>query len=187
MVDVVRRALSLGAVLAVAIAPSRPEAQVREGGSAHEFTLPGIEGGVIEMKAFAGKPVLVVNTASFCGFTYQYEALQKLHDRYHARGFTVIGVPSNDFYQEKRSDAEVKAFCETSFGIDFPMSSITTVTGRNATPLFAWFAKVKGAPRWNFTKYLVAPDGSLAGRWGSTTDPDDKAIVGAIERFLPAA
>lgn len=187
MADPIRRALGMGAALAMALAPAKPRAAVKQGATAHDFTLPGIEGGPIAMKDFAGKPVLVVNTASFCGFTYQYEGLQRLYDRYHERGLVVLGVPSNDFRQEKGSAAEVKSFCETTFGVEFPMTDILSVSGRNAHPLFAWFAQQKGPPRWNFTKYLVAPDGTLAGMWGSTTDPDSRTITTAVERLLPGA
>ncbi|MEO1469485.1 MAG: glutathione peroxidase [Pseudomonadota bacterium] len=143
------------------------------------------DGEMIRLADFAGRPVLVVNTASRCGFTYQYDALQALYDRYRERGLVVLGVPSDDFNQELSSEAEVKNFCAVNFAIDFPMTAITPVRGTAAHPFYAWIRHETGAgPRWNFHKYLVGPDGALAGAWSSKTDPMAEAITGPIRRFL---
>ena len=156
--------------------------------NAHEYEFRAIGGGALPMRVFAGKAVLIVNTASKCGFTPQYAGLQELWKRYRDRGFVVLGVPSNDFgAQEPGSNAEIKKFCETSFNVDFPLTSKETVIGANAHPLYRWIAGELGEdalPRWNFHKYLIAPDGSLAGTWPSRVTPHSAEIVQAIEQVL---
>ncbi|MCL5777355.1 glutathione peroxidase [Limibaculum sp. FT325] len=156
---------------------------------AHDFSFPGIEGGEIRLADFAGRPVLVVNTASRCGFTYQYDGLQALYDRYRDRGLVVLGVPSDDFGgQELATEAEVKEFCEVNFGLDFPMTAITTVKGTGAHPFYAWARATLGAekaPGWNFHKYLVAPDGSLVDAFPTRVEPGDPRLTAAIEALLP--
>jgi len=157
--------------------------------TAHDFQFTAIDGEPLAMSAFAGKPVLLVNTASFCGFTPQYEGLQALWERYRDRGLVVLGVPSNDFgNQEPGSEQEIKAFCETRFDVDFPLTEKYSVAGGHAHPLYKWIAAELGedmAPRWNFHKYLIAPDGSLAGAWPSQVKPDSDAVVAAVEATLP--
>lgn len=137
---------------------------------------------------YAGQVVLIVNTASFCGFTPQYRALEQLHERYRARGFAVLGFPSNDFSQEPGSNAEIAELCEGTFGVRFPMFAKSSVAGPNANPLFAQLARASGsAPRWNFHKYLLGRDGRLIGAWPSAVAPDDMRLVTAIEKGLEAA
>ena len=134
---------------------------------------------------YRGKVLLVVNTASFCGFTPQYEGLEKLHARYKDRGLVVLGFPSNDFAQEKGSNKEIADFCENTFGVKFPMFGKSAVRGRDANPLFRQLAERSGqAPAWNFHKYLVARDGTVAASYGSKTTPDDRALLRALEREL---
>jgi glutathione peroxidase len=153
--------------------------------SGYDYSFRKIDGGDLPLSAWRGKPVLVVNTASECGFTPQYAGLEKLWLRYRDQGFVLLGVPSNDFgAQEPGSDVEIKNFCTTNFKIDFPLAAKEPVTGAKAHPFYQWVAKESAAPRWNFHKYLVAPDGSLAGAWPSRTAPDDPAITGAIEAAL---
>jgi glutathione peroxidase len=134
--------------------------------------------------------VLVVNTASFCGFTPQYEDLEALWKRYRDRGVVVIGVPSNDFgQQEPGSAAEIKQFCESKYSVDFPLTEKQQVIGPKAHPFFRWISTElgeAGAPRWNFHKYLVGPDGSLEGAWPSSVRPTDRAVTGEIDRLLKA-
>lgn len=158
-------------------------------GAAHGFSFTSIEGEPLPLNAFAGRPVLVVNTASLCGSTYQYAALQRLWETYGPRGLVVLGVPSNDFGgQEPGSNQEIKTFCEVNFEVDFPLTEKVHVTGPASHPLFAWFRQELGqaaGPRWNFHKYLIAPDRRLAGAWPSAVDPDDARITAAIERLLP--
>jgi glutathione peroxidase len=139
--------------------------------------------------AYAGKVVLVVNTASKCGFTPQFEALEALHSRYEGQGFAVLGFPSGDFKdQEFEDEAQIREFCTLTYGVKFPMFEKVHVVGEAATPLYRQLAAAAGeAPAWNFHKYLVGRDGRLVASWGSKTVPDDPAIVAAIETALAAA
>ena len=153
--------------------------------NAYDFSFRKIDGGDLPLSAWRGKPVLVVNTASECGFTPQYAGLEKLWQRYRDKGFVLLGVPSNDFgAQEPGSDAEIQNFCTARFKVDFPMAGKEPVTGAKAHPFYQWVAKEGGAPKWNFHKYLIAPDGSLAGTYPSKVGPDDAALTGAIEKAL---
>ncbi len=156
--------------------------------SAADFTLRSIDGTMLPLKQFAGHPVLLVNVASACGFTPQYAGLQKLHEKYGAKGLVVLGVPSNDFgAQESGSEKEIKQFCETSFGVNFPMAAKEHVVGGNAHPLYRWIAEQLGeggAPRWNFHKYLISKDGELLEAWGSRTTPEAPEVTAAIEKAL---
>jgi glutathione peroxidase len=135
---------------------------------------------------YAGKVVLVVNTASQCGYTPQYEGLEALHRKYRDRGLVVLGFPSNDFGgQEPGSNQEIAAFCVNQYAIDFPMFAKTRVRGREANPLFAELARATGAePRWNFHKYLVARDGKRVLSFDTRVAPGDPKLVGAIEKLL---
>ncbi|MDB5752521.1 MAG: putative glutathione peroxidase [Ramlibacter sp.] len=134
---------------------------------------------------YAGRVLLVVNTASFCGFTPQYAALEKLHARYQGAGLVVLGFPSNDFNQEKGSNREIADFCENTFGVKFPMFGASAVRGRDANALFRELAARSGrAPLWNFHKYLVGRDGEVIADYGSITRPDDPALVRALEQAL---
>lgn len=155
--------------------------------SAHDFEFRSIDGDPLPMKGYAGKAVLVVNTASFCGFTPQYADLEALWRRYKDRGLVVLGVPSNDFGgQEPGSAGEIKAFCET-YDVSFPLAEKQKVVGGDAHPFYRWIAAELGegaAPRWNFHKYLVAPDGSLAGAWPSRVRPTDREVTQAVDRAL---
>lgn len=150
----------------------------------HRFA--NIDGGIHDMSAWEGKPVLVVNTASQCGFTYQYEGLQKLYDVYKDRGLVVLAVPSDDFNQELASAEEVKEFCEISFGLDMPMTDITHVIGQQAHPFYRDVAARTGfVPQWNFNKVLIGPDGAVVETWGSRVRPMSGKVTSAIERLLP--
>ncbi|PPR31693.1 MAG: Hydroperoxy fatty acid reductase gpx1 [Alphaproteobacteria bacterium MarineAlpha9_Bin6] len=157
--------------------------------NAHDFDFESIDGAPMAMENYTGKVVLLVNTASFCGFTPQYTALQSLWQNYRDRGLVVLGVPSNDFGgQEPHAESDIKDFCVTNFGVDFPMTTKQHVIGPNAHPLYKWIVNEAGedsAPRWNFHKYLIGPDGELAGLWPSRVNPTDAEIVGAIEPLLP--
>lgn len=134
---------------------------------------------------YSGKVVLVVNTASFCGFTPQYKSLEALHARYQDRGLVVLGFPSNDFSQESGSNKEIADFCESTFGVKFPMFTKTSVRGTGASPLFRQLAASTGkAPGWNFHKYLVARDGVSVRSFSSSADPASPAFVAEIEKQL---
>lgn len=155
---------------------------------AYDFSFTGIDGTPMPLAQFKGGPVLVVNTASQCGFTPQYRELQSLWEKYRDRGLTVIGVPSNDFgHQEPGSDAEIKKFCDSNYAIDFPLSTKESVVGGDAHPFYQWAAKEAGegaAPHWNFHKYLIGPYGELAGAYPSQVKPLDRAITDDIERLI---
>ena len=135
---------------------------------------------------YAGQVLLIVNTASKCGYTPQYEGLEALHQRYGAQGFAVLGFPSNDFRgQEPGSEKEIQEFCTLTYGVKFPMFEKVAVTGDKATPLYASLAKATGtAPGWNFHKYLIGRDGRVVANFPSKVSPDDPAVVAAIEREL---
>src|SRR5262249_8416547 len=157
--------------------------------SAHDFSFPAIDGGTLHLADFSDKCVLVVNTASECGYTPQYAGLQQLWRRYRERGLVVLGVPSNDFgAQEPAAEPTIQSFCQTNYGVDFPMTAKQTLIGASAHPFYRWIAAELGedaAPRWNFHKYLVATDGSLAGLWPSNIEPLAPEITAAIEAALP--
>jgi glutathione peroxidase len=134
---------------------------------------------------YSGRVLLVVNTASFCGFTPQYEGLEKLHAKYRDRGLVVLGFPSNDFSQESGSNKEIADFCENTFGVKFPMFAKTAVRGSDANPLFRELARQTGrAPLWNFHKYLIGRDGKVVANYSSLTRPDDAALLRTLEQQL---
>jgi len=134
---------------------------------------------------YAGKVVLVVNTASYCGYTKQYEGLEKLNAKYGARGLVVLGFPSNDFKQESSNAKEIADLCYNTYGVKFPMFSTSVVSGPNANPLHASLAKLTGKePKWNFTKYLIGRDGKVIEHFPSKVAPEDPALVSKIEAAL---
>lgn len=148
-------------------------------------TFSSIDGGTISIEDWRGHPVLVVNTASRCGFTHQYDDLQALQDRYADEGLIVLAVPSNDFRQELGSNDEVKDFCEVNFNLTLPMTVISPVRGPEAHPFYRQLAETAGfVPEWNFNKVLIRPDGSVADTWRSATSPMAPAITGPIESLL---
>ena len=148
-------------------------------------TFPSIDGGTLALDDWRGRPVLVVNTASRCGFTPQYDGLQALYDRYRDRGLIVLAVPSDDFRQELSTAAEVREFCEVNFGLDIPMTDITVVTGPRAHPFYAWLRQTHGfQPAWNFNTVLIGPDGDLVATWGSMARPESQAVTARIEPLL---
>jgi glutathione peroxidase len=179
MADASRRSL-LATPLLMAAAPGNTDAWA--------FRMPSLEGGEIDLAAWRGRVLLVVNTASFCGFTPQYAALQRVHEAHQARGLTVLGVPSNDFNQESADNAAIREFCDAQFGIDFPMAAPSHVKGPRAVPLFRWLAAEGGGePRWNFHKYLVARDGRAVRGFATRIDPEGAEMQRAIDAALSAA
>ena len=148
-------------------------------------TFESIDGGIIDTNDWRGKPYLIVNTASKCGFTRQYAPLQKLYDRFHDQGLQMIAVPSDDFNQELDTDQEVKTFCELTYGIDMPMSVTTSVKGDKAHPFFKSLKEGSGfVPSWNFNKILIDANGELVQTWGSTTNPMSAKIISAVKSTL---
>lgn len=181
MADVSRRCVLAAPLLMAATAT----AAAAPAGSVFDFRLDSLDGGPLSLADFTGKALLVVNTASFCGFTPQYEGLQKLHERYQSRGFAVIGVPSNDFHQESSDASKIREFCETVYGITFPLSSMSHVRGPQAIPLFAWLAaRAGGPPRWNFHKYLVARDGVSVRAFATAVEPDSAVLLRGVAAAL---
>ena len=153
--------------------------------AADGFRFASIDGGEIDLVDWRGKPVLVVNTASLCGYAGQFDALQDLQDRYGDAAL-ILAVPSGDFDQELASEKEVKDYCTLTFDITLPMTEITHVRGPEAHPFYDWVKAETGfVPRWNFNKVLIAPDGTIAGTWGAGVKPESAAIAGRIEAMLP--
>ena len=156
--------------------------------TAHDFSFISIDGGDLPLANYKGKVVLLVNTASMCGFTSQYEGLQSLWSDYKDRGLVVLGVPSDDFGGQELDTAEqVKSFCAINYGIDFPMADITVVKGPNAHPYFKWVAHVYGnlaVPRWNFHKHVIDPHGRLVDWFAPTTSPKSNRLRSSIETAL---
>ena len=150
------------------------------------LVFPSIDGGTLDLAAFRGGPVLVVNTASRCTNTPQYDGLQALWERYRDRGLTVVGMPSRSFGQELDSAQAVKAFCELNFAIDFPMTGLVEVRGPGAHPFFVLAAAQGYAPQWNFHKLLLDREGRIVAQFDTQTEPDDPKLVAAIEALLPA-
>ena len=153
----------------------------------YDFNIEGINGELINFKEYKNKAVLVVNTASYCGFTNQYEQLQKLWDNYKSKGLVVLGVPSNSFNQEKKNNDEVKEFCEVNFNINFPLTTITEVKGDNAHEIFKWAKKNYGKsaiPKWNFHKILINKEGKIEDTFASFTKPMSSKLTKKIEGIL---
>lgn len=154
-------------------------------GAAETFRFASIDGGEIDLADWAGKPILVVNTASLCGFADQFGGLQDLHDRFGTQAL-ILAVPSDDFNQELASEAEVKEYCAMTFDITLPMTEITHVKGDAAHPFYQWVRDQTGfVPGWNFNKVLIGPDGAIVGTYGSAVAPESRQIAGQIQALLP--
>jgi len=165
--------------------PFAPRALAATPAPLEDFVFPSIDGGDLRLSDWRGDAMLIVNTASRCGYTRQYEGLQALHERYEARGLRVLAVPSNAFRQELKSAEAVKDFCETTFGLTLPMTDITAVRGRDVHPFYDWLAREhRFRPLWNFNKVLLGRDGRLIKTFGSRTDPLSPTMTRAIETAL---
>ena len=153
----------------------------------YDFEIKNLSGDTINLNDYKNKIVLLVNTASYCGFTKQYADLQTLWDKYRSRGLVVLGVPSNSFNQEKKDDKEVKNFCEVDFNINFPLTTITNVKGNDAHEIFKWaknnFGK-SAVPKWNFHKILINKNGKIEETFSSFTNPMSKKLKNKIEETL---
>jgi glutathione peroxidase len=175
--------LSATIMLAMAHASTRAEPA-----GAFDHAFDAIEGGRLPLAQWRGKVLLVVNTASFCGFTPQYEGLQALWERYRERGLVVIGVPSNDFgEQEPKAESEILGFCKGAYNVTFPLTTKEVVSGTRAHPFYRWALEALGAanaPRWNFHKYLIGRDGKLAAGYESRVEPLSPEMTKAIEAAL---
>ena len=157
----------------------------------HDFHATSLTGTDVDLADYRGKVVLVVNTASKCGFTPQYEGLEQLHETYGPRGLVILGFPCDQFgHQEPGDESEIQEFCQLNYGVQFPMFAKIDVNGSGAHPLYQWLRSQKGGLlgdriKWNFTKFLVDPEGNVVKRYGSTTKPEK--IAADIERLLPKA
>ncbi len=195
MVESSRQSLfmEIGGAMAGAmfLGPPSPAAEPKAARTAYDFVFRAIEGAPLPLRRFRGKVVLVVNTASLCGFTYQYGELQALWEAYRDSGLVVLAIPTNDFgNQEPGEEAEIKEFCEVKFFVDFPMTNKQHAKGRRAHPFYRWAAKELGfaaRPRWNFHKYLIGPDGRLVDWFSTQTAPTAEKVVKAIDAQLAAA
>ena len=153
----------------------------------YDLSIESIDGKIINLSEYKNKVILLVNTASYCGFTKQYEDLQELWDKYKSKGLIVFGVPSNSFNQEKNSNNDVKEFCEVNFNINFPLSSIFEVKGKNAHEIFKWAKDNHGnsaVPKWNFHKILINKSGKVEDTFASFTKPKSNKIIKKIESLL---
>lgn len=177
---------TLSAIIA-ALMPTRRR-QANAAGPAPSFTFPSIDGGTLNTADWRGRPVLVVNTASLCGFTPQLEGMQRLHDEFGPQGLVVLATPSDDFAQELDDAAKVKEFCTIQYGITLPMTDIIHVRTGDVHPFYRWVRETSGhVPGWNFNKVLLGPDGRVVGSWGSMTKPESDAIRAAFTPLLPGA
>ena len=152
-----------------------------------DFNIKSISGDIIDLKEYKNKVVLVVNTASYCGFTKQYEDLQVLWEKYKSKGLIVLGIPSNSFNQEKANDKDVKQFCEVNFNINFPLTTIIDVKGEDAHEIYKWAENNYGKaaiPKWNFHKILIDKEGKIIDTFNSFTNPLSKKIINKIEKLL---
>ena len=153
----------------------------------YDFSIESIDGEIINLSEYKNKVVLLVNTASYCGFTKQYGDLQELWDKYKSKGLIVFGVPSNSFNQEKNSNNDIKEFCEVNFNINFPLTSIHEVKGTNAHEIFKWAKDNHGSsavPKWNFHKILINKSGKVEDTFASFTKPKSNKIINKIESLL---
>ena len=153
----------------------------------YDFQIESINGEIINFKEYENKVILLVNTASYCGFTKQYDDLQSLWDQYKSKGLIVLGIPSNSFNQEKKKNSEIKKFCEVNFNINFPLTTLTEVKGNNAHEIFKWAKENHGKsaiPKWNFHKILINKMGKIEETYSSLTKPTSKKIISRIESLL---
>ncbi|WP_336512075.1 glutathione peroxidase [Pseudaestuariivita rosea] len=171
--------LGLGVLLSVAVLTAPAFAR-------SDFKFSSIDGGQLSFREWSGRPILVVNTASLCGFVGQFDGLQTLYDQYRDQGLVVLAIPSNDFRQELGSEEDVKDFCDVNFDLDLPMSEITPVLGADAHPFYQWLRSEHGfVPNWNFNKVLIGPDGDMVDTWRSPVRPMSSNITTRIEPLLP--
>jgi glutathione peroxidase len=174
----------LMAILVALLATNSAQAE-----SLFDFTLTGLDGKPMPLAQFKGHPVLLVNTASECGFTPQFDGLEKLWEAYKNKGLVIIGVPSNDFGgQEPGNATEIATFCKKNYGVSFPLADKSVVSGSEAIPVYQWAgesAGLMGRPKWNFHKYLFGKDGQFIDWFASTTEPQSEKITSAINSALP--
>lgn len=167
--------------------PTEPPAEK----GVYEFTMKDIDGGAVKLDAYKGKVVMIVNVASKCGYTSQYEGLEAIYKKYKDQGFVVLGFPANNFMgQEPGTEKEINDFCSTTYGVTFPMFSKISVTGADQHPLYTFLTNKKSNPEfggdisWNFNKFMVDRSGQVVSRFGSQDKPESEVVTAAIEKFL---
>ena len=156
-------------------------------GMAYDYKFNGIDGGIIDLNDYKEKVIVIVNVASRCGYTPQYEGLQNLYDKYKNKNLIVIGVPTNNFKQEPGSNKQIKDFCDTNFGITFPMTEKINVIGKNSHPFFKWAKKdfgIGAIPKWNFHKIIIGKNGKIKDTFASFTKPNSKKFISTIEKLI---
>ena len=159
----------------------------RNNGTAYDYEFNSIDGDLIKLSEYKGKVIVVVNVASRCGYTPQYEDLQTLWSEYKSKDLVVLGIPTNNFRQEPGNNKEIKNFCETNFGITFPMTEKISVIGNNSHPFYKWARKDYGVgaiPKWNFHKIIIGKDGKVAETFSSRTKPSSKKFIKVIENLI---
>lgn len=183
-----KRIAALLLLLTGTFSPAQAQSGESANKTAHDFIFEMPYGDPIALKDFRGKAVLIVNTATECGFSGQLAGLQQLHETYADRGLVVLGVPSNDFGgQEPRADGEIAKFCAAKYGAAFPLTAKTSVKGKDAHPFYQWAAGTLGTaarPYWNFHKYLIGPDGRIVAWFATPTSPTSDKVTAEIERVL---
>ena len=185
-----RSLLALPALLGIFLSPGAAEDGTPPAKSVHEFTLTANDGTAYPLAQHAGKILLLVNTASKCGYTKQYAPLERVFEKYRDQGLVVIGIPSNDFLgQEPGTDAEIAGFCATKFGVKFPLMAKVAVSGSEQIPLYRYLTQHSAKPgkiTWNFNKFLIGADGTVIDRFGTKEDPEAPEVTAAIEKALGA-
>jgi len=182
-----RRAVCAGLLLSPAAAVRAAPGGTLPGDTAWAFSFPSLDGGTVEFAGWRGRVMLVVNTASFCGFAPQFRTLEALNRGRGTDGLTVVGMPSNDFEQEADSNAKVKKLCELTYGVQFPMTGLTHVIGADANPFYAWVRRQRDwSPTWNFNKVVVGRDGRIAALFRAPDEPDGTAVTAALDAALAA-
>lgn len=187
--------LAMGFIFLIAIAaaamPFKDKQKGKEMNSIYDFTMKDIDGNDVKLEQFKGKAILIVNVASKCGFTSQYEGLQKIYSQYNDQGFVILGFPANNFLgQEPGTNEEIKQFCSLNYNVTFPMFSKISVKGKNIAPLYKFLTSKETNPEfsgdisWNFNKFLIDRDGKIVARFGSRTKPESEEMIQAIEKVL---
>jgi len=175
-------------ILLIMISFFETHLSANEGKLAYDFTFKDLDGSTINLSEYKGKVIIVVNVASQCGFTNQYEDMQKVWEKYQSKGIIMLGVPSNDFgKQEPGSNSEIKNFCEAKFGISFPMTEKVSVKGKNAHPFYIWAREKHGKsaiPKWNFHKIIIDKNGRIANTFTSITNPSSKKFIKTLEKLI---
>jgi glutathione peroxidase len=184
-------AVGAGVLAYVVFGGRGPDMTFPPGQTALDFTVKDIAGREVDLRRYKGQSVLMVNVASKCGFTPQYEQLNEVYKKYRERGFTVLGFPANDFMgQEPGTNAEIQSFCRLNYGVEFDLFSKVSVRGKDMAPLYVFLTSRKhnpefgGAIKWNFTKFLLDREGKVVARFGPSTRPDAPEVIEAIERTI---